>query len=95
MKCSAGIKEKLVNLHTQPTSLASFHIKTRAFEGKDLSLRHFVSRNSSVGIATGYGMDGRGNGVRFPAKARDLSLLNSIQTGSEAHRISETLSLGV
>jgi hypothetical protein len=29
----------------------------------------FKSRNSSVGIALGYGLDDRGSRVRFPAKA--------------------------
>jgi hypothetical protein len=28
-----------------------------------------------------YGLDDRGIGVRFPARARDFSLLHSIQTG--------------
>jgi hypothetical protein len=31
------------------------------------------SRNSSVGIATGYRLDGRGVGVRFPGEARFFS----------------------
>jgi hypothetical protein len=36
-------------------------------------------------IATGYGLNERGNGVRFPAGTRDLSLLHSVQTGPVAH----------
>jgi hypothetical protein len=36
------------------------------------------SRDSSVGIATDYGMDGR---IRFPVRAGDFSLLHSVQTG--------------
>jgi hypothetical protein len=38
--------------------------------------------DSSVGIAMGYMLDGLGIEVRFPARARDLSLLHSFQTGS-------------
>jgi hypothetical protein len=39
--------------------------------------------DSSVGIATGYGLDG---GVVFPAGTRNFSLLHIIQTGSEARQ---------
>jgi hypothetical protein len=53
-----------------------------------------VGSDSSVSIVTGYGMDLRGNGVRFPAEARDLSLLDSIQTASEAHPTSYPLGIG-
>jgi hypothetical protein len=31
------------------------------------------SRDSAVGIATGYGLDGRGFGVRFPVRLRIFS----------------------
>jgi hypothetical protein len=40
--------------------------------------------NSSVGIATGYGLDGRGVGVRVPVGTR-FSPLHIVQTGSGAH----------
>jgi hypothetical protein len=43
------------------------------------------SRNSSVGIATGYGLDDRGSRVRFPAGAENFSLHHRVQNGSEAH----------
>jgi hypothetical protein len=36
-----------------------------------------LCEDSSVGIATGYALDGRGTGVRFPAGVRDFSLLQS------------------
>jgi hypothetical protein len=39
---------------------------------------HIQSRDSAVGIATGYGLDGRGGGVRIPVGAR-LSLLHVVQ----------------
>jgi hypothetical protein len=39
----------------------------------------YKSRNSSVGIALGYGLDDRGSGVRFPA------IHHRVQNGSGAH----------
>jgi hypothetical protein len=43
------------------------------------------SRDSSVGIALGYGLDDRGTGVRFPAGARNFSLDHRVQNGPGAH----------
>jgi hypothetical protein len=43
------------------------------------------SRNSSVGIALGYGLDDRGSRVRFPAGAENFSLHHRVQNGSGAH----------
>jgi hypothetical protein len=40
------------------------------------------SRDSSVGIALGYGLDDRGYRVRFPAGARNFSLHHRVQNGS-------------
>jgi hypothetical protein len=59
-----------------------------------------VSRDSSVGIALGYGLDDRGSRVRFLAGAENFSLHNRVQKGSGAHPASSpmdtgTLSLGV
>jgi hypothetical protein len=42
-------------------------------------------RDSSVGIATSYGLDDRGSRVRFPAGAGNFSLHHRVQNGSEAH----------
>jgi hypothetical protein len=44
-----------------------------------------ISRDSSVGIALGYGLDDRGSRVRFPARVGDFSLHYSVQNGSRAH----------
>jgi hypothetical protein len=41
------------------------------------------SRDSVVGIATGYGLDDGGIGVRVPAQ--EFSLLNVVQTGFGTH----------
>jgi hypothetical protein len=43
------------------------------------------SRDSSVGIALGYGLDGRVSRVRFPAGAGNFSLHYCDHNGSEAH----------
>jgi hypothetical protein len=43
------------------------------------------SRDSSVGIALGYGLDDRGSKVRFPAGAGYFSLHHRVQNGSGAH----------
>jgi hypothetical protein len=47
------------------------------------------SRDSAVGIATGYGLDNRGVGVGVPVGSR-ISLLH-IQTGSEVNPTSYTM----
>jgi hypothetical protein len=43
------------------------------------------SRDSSVGIALGYGQDNRGSRVRFKSGAGNFSLHHHIRTGSGAH----------
>jgi hypothetical protein len=46
------------------------------------------SRDSSVGIALGYGLDDRGSRVRFPAGAGNFSLHHCVQNGSGTHPVS-------
>jgi hypothetical protein len=43
------------------------------------------SRNSSVCITLGYGLDDGGSRVRFPAGAGNFSLHHRVQNGSGAH----------
>jgi hypothetical protein len=43
------------------------------------------SRDSSVGIVLGYGLDDRGSGVRFLAGVGNFSLNHYVQNGSGAH----------
>jgi hypothetical protein len=43
------------------------------------------NRDSSVGIALGYGLDDRGSRVRFPAGTGNFSLHQRVQNGSWAH----------
>jgi hypothetical protein len=64
------------------------------------SRRFFKSRDSSLGIALGYGLDDRGSRVRFPAGAGNFSLHHRLQNGSGAHPapiqwVPGALSLGV
>jgi hypothetical protein len=51
-------------------------------------------RDSSVGIATGYGLDDWGSGVRFSPGAGNLSLLHRVQTGSGVHAASYPMGTG-
>jgi hypothetical protein len=44
-----------------------------------------MDRDSSVGIALGYGLDDRGSRVQFPAGAGNFSLHHCDQNGSGAH----------
>jgi hypothetical protein len=48
-------------------------------------IQNSKSRNSSVGIALGYGLDDRGSTVQFPAGAGNFSLHHRVQNGSGAH----------
>jgi hypothetical protein len=52
------------------------------------------SRDSSVGIATDYGLDDRMIGVRFPAYARNFFLRHRVQTCSGAHPASYPMGIG-
>jgi hypothetical protein len=64
-----------------------------------LSLRELMlykrRLDSSVNIATGYGLDGRGIRVPFPIRVRDFPLFHKVQTGSEAHRASYPVGVGI
>jgi hypothetical protein len=52
------------------------------------------SRDSSVGIALGYGLDVRCTGVRFPAGAGNFSLHHRVQNGSGGHPTSYPMGTG-
>jgi hypothetical protein len=56
------------------------------------NIRCNKSRDNSVGIALGYGLDDRGSTVRFPSVAGKFSLHHRIQNGSEAHADSYPMS---
>jgi hypothetical protein len=58
----------------------------------DLScLINVWSRESSVGIALGYGLDDLSSRVRFPAGAGKFSLHHGVQNGSGAHPVSYSM----
>jgi hypothetical protein len=71
------VRDQLIclNVHTLQRELPLFEIY----------LTRFGSRDSSVGIALGYGLDDRGSKVRFPAGAGNFSLHHHVQNGSGAH----------
>jgi hypothetical protein len=50
-----------------------------------MALRVIESRDSSVGIVLGYGLDDRGSRVRFPAGSGNFSLHHRVQNGSGVH----------
>jgi hypothetical protein len=51
----------------------------------DNKLTKSDSRDSSAGIALGYGLDDRGSRVRFPVVAGNFSLHHRVQNGSGSH----------
>jgi hypothetical protein len=66
-------------------SSPTFHIDLK--EGANLICLQLLgkSRDSSVCIALGYGLEDRGSRVRFPAGAGNFSLHHHVQDGSGAH----------
>jgi hypothetical protein len=59
-------------------------------------MTNYGSRDNSVGIALGYGLDDRGSRVRFPAGDENFSLHHRVQNGSGVHPASYPMgSLGV
>jgi hypothetical protein len=50
-------------------------------------------RDSSVGMAMGYGLDDWGSRVRFPAGAGNFSLHHRVQNGSGAHPASDPMGI--
>jgi hypothetical protein len=61
---------------------------TLIFVFKMKNTNNFESRDSSVGVALGYGLDVRGSRVRFPAGTGNFSLHYRVQNGSGAHQAS-------
>jgi hypothetical protein len=53
-----------------------------------------LTRDSSVGITTGYGLDGRMIGFRFPAGGREFFYSPRVQTGSGPHPASYPMGIG-
>jgi hypothetical protein len=55
----------------------------------------YLSRHSSVGIATAYGVDDWMIGIRFSAGAGNFTLRHRVQTGSGAHPASYPMDTGL
>jgi hypothetical protein len=61
-------------------------LDVRALKIQDsVETQRHKSRDSSVGIALGYGLDGRGSRLRFPTGAGNFSLHYRLQNGFGAH----------
>jgi hypothetical protein len=58
------------------------------------NLLDVMSRDSAVGMATGYGLDNRTTRLRFPVGAGNFSLRHHVQTGSGAHPASHPMGVG-
>jgi hypothetical protein len=56
--------------------------------------QRFGGRDSSVGIALGYGLDDQSSRVRFTAGARNFSVHHRVQNGSGAHPASYPMGTG-
>jgi hypothetical protein len=61
----------------------------------DVMVKHYIlmSRDSPVGIVTGYGLDNQEVGVRVPVGSR-IFTLHVVQTSSGVHPTSYTMSTG-
>jgi hypothetical protein len=57
-------------------------------------INELESRDSSVGTALDYGLDGRGSRVRFLVEAGNFSLHHRVQNGSGVHRSSYPMGTG-
>jgi hypothetical protein len=64
---------------------------TRTFQY--FSRVYYKSRDSSVGIATGYGLDDQGAGVQVPVGSR-IFILHVVQSGSGVHPTSYPMGIG-
>jgi hypothetical protein len=67
--------------HWSVCSLRDFPTKLASSQPPSRPLLLLLSRDSVVGIATGYGLDDRGVGVRVSVK----TFLHVVQTGSRVH----------
>jgi hypothetical protein len=75
--------------------VAQLNAKKERGQNNHSCLKQAKSRDSSVGIALGYGLGDRGSRVRFPAGAGNFSLHHRVQNGSGAHTASYPMGTGV
>jgi hypothetical protein len=80
-----------INLNKSITfpSVPKFSNRSLPLRFSDENIKHTFhvsrSRDNSVGIALGYGLNDQSSKVRFPAGAGNFSLHHRIQNGSVAH----------
>jgi hypothetical protein len=98
---NAGQKHNLLTANKSLENVTKFkHLRMTAtnqnciYEEINSRLSSGNSRDSSVGIATGYGLDDRMIGVRIPAVAGNFSLRHHVKTGSGAHPASYPMVTG-
>jgi hypothetical protein len=84
---AVGLKKKLSERNVKTSN----NICKSRFQFSKIIL---ISRSSSVGIVSGYGLDDRAIGVRPSAEAKDFSSNLCVQTGSGAHPTSCTKGTG-
>jgi hypothetical protein len=77
---------------SQAVSTSDFDIDYQNSSFRKLTFR-CGSRDSSVGIATGYGLEDGGFGVRVPV-GQEFSLLHVVQAVSGVHPTSYTMGTG-
>jgi hypothetical protein len=78
----------VISLQTQS---GNFWIYPRIPSKYSLLPLFYKSRDSSVGIALGYGLNDRGSRVPFPEGAENFSLHHRVQNGAGAHPVSYPL----
>jgi hypothetical protein len=87
--CFTSLTDAAFKRNTWPyTSMirlgASYQNEHQIYKSRNNYVTLCKSRDSSVGIALGYGLDNRGSRIRFPAGAGNFSLRH-VQNGSRTH----------
>jgi hypothetical protein len=78
------------------TELHRLNMSVRSVAGSSCSLGCHATRtawDNAVGVATGYGMDGQGVGVRVP-RGKNFLFLHVVQTGPGNHPASYPMGTG-
>jgi hypothetical protein len=81
------IQKQMLLFHMQLIRISpTYEYKKTLLYLKNIELyKNKESRDSSVGIALGYGLDDQVSRIRFPAGAGNFSLHHRVQNGSGAH----------
>jgi hypothetical protein len=75
----------------EPRRLTTLWASTACYRDSFTLKQYQITGDISVDISMGYGMDDQGS---IPGKARDFSLLHSVQTDSGAHPASYKIDTG-